>query len=147
VGHLIGNAVALVLAGLVLERLIGWGWFLATYCVSALAGELLSMQLLDPQTVDVGASGAIMGLLGATLVCSLHAGARTQRGRMRVLALRVMIPALLPLAGDSAAHGLQTNYSAHLGGALAGAGMGLLINTLWLNDDEKPILRPVGVMI
>ena len=143
-GHLIGNGVALVLAGLLLERLIGWAWFLATYVAGGLGGELMSLQLQDPHAVGMGASGAIMGLLAATLVCSLHAGAKGRRGRMRLLALRVMIPALLPLAGDSASHGLQISYSAHFGGALAGAAMGVLINTVWLNDDEKPILRPVA---
>jgi membrane associated rhomboid family serine protease len=47
--HLAMNAVALLLAGRVLERLIGRAWFGAVYAVAALCGAWLSM-LLNPST-------------------------------------------------------------------------------------------------
>jgi rhomboid protease GluP len=139
--HLVGNGIALVLAGLFLERLVGWGWFLAVFFASALAGDFVSIQSHAPQMIAVGASGGIMGLLSATLVCSFHFGAKGQRGRMRFWAMRIMIPALLPLGGDSSAHSLTIDYSAHAGGAIAGALMGLLINAVWPEGEPKPVMR------
>lgn len=141
-GHLIGNGIVLALVGLRFERLVGWGWFLAVYFVSALGGELVSIFSLDPAMMGVGASGAIMGLLSAMLVCSFHIGAKGKQVQMRWLALRVMIPALLPL-GDQHG-GMLVNYSAHAGGAAAGAVMGLMINALWPKGEPQPVLRPLA---
>jgi rhomboid protease GluP len=142
--HLVGNSVALILAGFLLERLVGWGWFLAVFFASALAGDFVSLQNHDPQMMSVGASGGIMGLLSATVVCSFHGGAKGQQGRMRFLALRFMIPALLPLSGDSSAHGLTIDYSDHAGGAIAGAAMGLLINGVWPQGEPRPVMKPLA---
>jgi rhomboid protease GluP len=143
-GHLIGNGIALALVGLLLERLIGWGWFLAIFVVSALCGSLVSIYSQDPQMMGVGASGAIMGLLAASLVCSFHIAAKNQRIRMRWIAARIMIPALLPLGGDGAHAALHIDYSAHAGGAMAGVVMGLLINAVWPEGEPKPVLRPIA---
>jgi rhomboid protease GluP len=143
--HLIGNGIALALVGLRFERLIGWGWFLAVFFVSALAGDVVSIYSQDPQMMGVGASGAIMGLLAAMLVCSFHIAAKGQQIKMRWLALRIMIPALLPLGGNGGAHGgLLIDYSAHAGGATAGVVMGLLINAIWPQGEPKPVLRPIA---
>ena len=143
--HLIGNGVALALVGLRFERLIGWGWFLAVFFVSALGGDLVSIYSQDPHMMGVGASGAIMGLLAAMLVCSFHIAAKGQQIKMRWLALRIMIPALLPLGGDGSAHGgLVIDYSAHMGGAAVGVAMGLLINALWPQGEPRPVLRPAA---
>ena len=140
-GHLIGNGIVLVLVGLLLERLLGWGWFLAVFWVSAVAGSLASMYSVDPQTLGVGASGGVMGLLSATLVCSFHSASKGQRLRMRWLAARLMIPALLPLGGDGANGGVHIDYSAHAGGALAGAVMGILMSAVWPEDSLLPQRR------
>jgi membrane associated rhomboid family serine protease len=140
-GHLIGNGVVLVLVGLLLERLLGWGWFLAIFWVSAIAGSLASMYSQDPHIMGVGASGGIMGLLSATFVCSFHGASQGQRLRMRWLAGRMMIPALLPLGGDGAHTGLNIDYSAHAGGALAGAAMGMLMAAVWPADSLLPQKR------
>ena len=140
-GHLIGNGIVLALVGLRFERLIGWGWFLAVYFVSAIIGEFASLASIDPAAMGVGASGAIMGLLSAMLVCSFHVGAKGQQIKMRWLALRVMIPAMLPLGGNGAHAGMVINYSAHAGGAMAGVAMGLVINAVWPQDEPKPLGR------
>jgi rhomboid protease GluP len=143
-GHIIGNGIVLALVGLRFERLIGWGWFLAVFFVSALGGDLVSIYSQDPQMIGVGASGAIMGLLACMLVCSFHTAAKGQQIKMRWLALRVMIPALLPLGGNGTHGGLLVDYSAHAGGATAGVVMGLLINALWPQGEPKPLLRPIA---
>jgi rhomboid protease GluP len=139
-GHIIGNGIVLALVGLRFEKLIGWGWFLAVFFVSALGGDLVSIYSQDPHMIGVGASGAIMGLLACMLVCSFHTAAKGQQIKMRWLALRVMIPALLPLGGAGEHGGLLVDYSAHAGGAAAGVVMGLLMNALWPQGDSKPVM-------
>jgi membrane associated rhomboid family serine protease len=144
-GHLIGNGFALALVGLRFERLLGWGWFLTVFFISALAGDMASVFSQDPEVLGVGASGAIMGLLAAMLVSSFHAAAKGQQLRMRWLALRLMIPALLPLGGTAAAHGgLHIDYSAHAGGAAAGVILGFLMNAVWPEGEPRPLLRPLA---
>ena len=61
-----------------------------------MGGSLFSALLNPGGPVSVGASGAIMGLLGASLVLSFHAAAEGRCGRLRLLALRLLIPALPP---------------------------------------------------
>lgn len=62
--HLLFNGLVQFRLGVYLE--IAWGWrrWCAIYLVSALASTLLSCVAL-PDQIGVGASGAIMGLLGA----------------------------------------------------------------------------------
>ena len=130
-GHLVGNSVVLVIAGMRLERLVRAPWFLAIYLASAVGGSLFSALLNPGGPVSVGASGAIMGLLGASLVLSFHAAAEGRRGRLRILAIRLLIPALLPTSG-------AVDYSCHLGGVLTGAAMGLVLNAAWPRSEPKP---------
>ena len=130
-GHLVGNSVVLVIAGMRLERLVRAPWLLAIYLASAVGGSLFSAILNPGGPVSVGASGAIMGLLGASLVLSFHAAAEGRRGRLRLLAIRLLIPALLPTSG-------AVDYSCHLGGVLTGAMMGLVLNAAWPRSEPKP---------
>ena len=139
-GHLIGNSVVLVIAGMRLERLVRAPWFLAIYLASAVGGSLFSAILNPGGPVSVGASGAIMGLLGASLVLSFHAAAEGRRGRLRLLAIRLLIPALLPTSG-------AVDYSCHLGGVLTGAVMGLVLNAAWPRSEPKPpSVRPAQLI-
>ena len=142
--HIIGNGIVLLIVGLLLERLIGMAWFACVFAVSGVCGSVASITVNDPQIISVGASGAIMGLLATTLVCSFHPAARGRQVRMRVITLRTMIPALLPLGGDASTHALHIDYSAHMGGALAGVVLGLLINAVWPEGEGPPVLAPVA---
>jgi len=132
--HLVGNGVALLLVGLLLEPIVGRGWFALIYLVGGLGGAVASMAMNAPEIVSVGASGAIMCVLSATLVLSFHAASYEKRKRMRILSLRVMIPALLPLGST---HG-HVDYSGHIGGVLAGMVMGFLLQIFWAEDDVRP---------
>ncbi len=61
--HLGLNMYALYILGKVVELSLGRVKYLLMYFISGVVGNLLSA-FLDPRTVGVGASGAIMGLLG-----------------------------------------------------------------------------------
>ncbi len=63
--HLIFNMMALFILGKDIERFFGKKKFLAIYFISGLVGSAASYLLID--SVSVGASGAIFGLMGANL--------------------------------------------------------------------------------
>lgn len=65
--HIGFNMMALKVIGAQVEELYGWKKYLAIYFASALGGSLLSY-ILSPESISVGASGAVFGLLGAMLV-------------------------------------------------------------------------------
>jgi len=66
VEHLVGNAIGLYIVGMAAEHAYGRMEMAGVYIVSGLAGSVFSV-LLNPGP-SVGASGAIFGLLGATIV-------------------------------------------------------------------------------
>ena len=143
--HIVSNAVALLIAGYYLEPLIGRRWFAAIYVIGSLGGAFGSLGLNAPDVVTVGASGAIMALFGATLVCSFAdaAGEKMAR-RMRWVAIRLIIPSLIPLAATS---GPQVDVSAHLGGAVAGGLTGLVLQVFWPEESERPAHAGLALLL
>jgi rhomboid protease GluP len=133
--HIMGNAFVLLLCGALLEGLIGRAWYGALFVVGAIGGSLASLAMNSPHIVGIGASGAIMALLAAVFMCSLHPEAVFHAKRMRWLSLRIAIPALIPFA---AAGGASVDYSCHLGGAIAGLGMGFVLLAIWREGSPRP---------
>jgi len=136
VSHVVGNSIALAFVGIRLEPMIGRGWFLLIFVVSALGGVAGSLYGNDPGICSVGASGAITGLIGALFVMSFNPYADVDQQRaMRKTALRFGVPALAPLAWGASG---GVDYFGHAGGALAGAAMGALICVMWSVDNIRP---------
>ncbi len=71
--HLVFNMFLAWMLGHQLERLHGPGRFVGLYTASLAAGSL-GVMILDPLALTVGASGAVFGLMGATLVHQLRRG-------------------------------------------------------------------------
>ncbi len=136
--HLIGNSITLIFVGAYLERLIGRAWLAAAFMIGAVAGSLFSMTLNAPDVVGVGASGAIMGLMGLAFVCTFHVEAHASRNRARWLVARVAIPALIP---THPAAGPAIDYSCHAGGAMAGVSLGFLLLAIWPENQPRPRFR------
>ncbi|WGS18349.1 MULTISPECIES: rhomboid family intramembrane serine protease [unclassified Bradyrhizobium] len=145
IGHLIMNAIALWLAGRVLEPLVGRAWFGTIYAMAALYGSVLSVTLNSATTLVVGASGAIMGLFAAMLVISAHFPPGAIRTRLQMSAIYVLIPSLLPLAGALKGH--KVDYASHFGGALGGVAIGLLILGIWSRSEALPRFRRAAAAI
>ncbi len=70
--HLLGNLWFLILSGPYIEDRFGRGLFLTFYLASGLAGAALFAGLDGSGTPLIGASGAVSGVLGAFLVCSMR---------------------------------------------------------------------------
>lgn len=141
VEHIVGNGIVLVLCGAMLEGLTGRAWFAATFVAGGIGGAIASLAMGGPAMTSVGASGAIMALLTATFMCSLHPEAVFNAKRMRWIAVRLALPALIPF---SAAGGGNTDYSAHMGGAAAGIAMGFVLQAVWPENRPRPEAKKIG---
>jgi hypothetical protein len=63
--HLLGNMATLLVLGPALVAALGPWRFLVVYLASGVAGNALSYAVTPPDVVSAGASGAILGVLGA----------------------------------------------------------------------------------
>ena len=80
IDHLASNMIVLIAVGLPLENLLGSGRYAVIYLVSGLAGNVLSAAAelkTGDFAVSAGASGAVLGLMGAVIYCLIR-----HRGRV-----------------------------------------------------------------
>lgn len=128
--HLLFNMYALYILGPNLERLLGSKQFFALYSLSALGGSTLGLWFSDPNSNSIGASGAIFGLLTATIVIGRH-----MRADVSQLVILLGINAVLGFSGG-------IDWRAHLGGALTGA----LIAAIYVQDEKNrnSVLQRIG---
>jgi rhomboid protease GluP len=141
--HLALNAYALWLFGTLVEGAFGRARFLAIYFVSGFLGSVASYAFgsLDPEglfSVGVGASGAIVGLLGAFIAFNY---------RRRHLAIAsANLRWALTIIGINLVFGLTfpgVDNRAHLGGLLAGLAAGTLAEGVG-PERVRPALRVLG---
>lgn len=142
--HLIGNAVALALAGYALERIIGRAWMFYIFAAGALAGSVTSVLVSAPSTVSVGASGAIMAMLVSLFMIGFRLPAGRLKTRVQIQSARVTVPALIPLGQGTV--GMHIDYGAHFGGALLGIVIGLLLLRVWHDAEPLPRFRTAALM-
>jgi rhomboid protease GluP len=141
-GHLIGNAVVFSVVGFSLEPLIGPRWFGGLFALGALGGTLTSLFVNPAEIPSVGASGAIMGVLGAAFICGASARSGPKGRKMQSRALFFILPALIPFSGDG-----HTDFSAHLGGLLTGIAMGAVLLAGWTRGEDRPAFGEAGAGI
>ena len=134
--HLLGNCTALLLGGLMLERLLGRTWFLALFIAGALGGCLASFAADPPAAVGVGASGGIMALFAATFVASFRLPQGRARLRLQIRSCYILIASLLPSATSMTA--LRIDYGVHVAGAVVGATIAVLLLALWPAGQRQP---------
>ncbi len=119
--HLLGNMAALLVLGPALVAALGPWRFLFVYVAAGVAGNALSYQTMPPDVVSAGASGAILGVLGALGGQRLRFSTSARyRGWQVVAALLAYLAVAV-----GAEPGVDT--MAHLGGLAAGLALGLLI--------------------
>ena len=123
--HLAFNMLGLWEAGKQLCRLLGNGQFLLIYLASGLCASAASLHYAAQNSVSVGASGAIFGVLGALLAASWH-----YRHIVPPTNLRRLWIGLGFFIGYSLLHGLSqqnVDNAAHIGGLLSGTALGLVL--------------------
>jgi len=137
--HLLGNVLAMIWLGQLLWSDTGPVRFLALYIGSVLGGALAFATLNQGASPMVGASGALFGLAAAAIVQHWkrrrHSpapdadrgtrGAGLRRASLEALALALGLVALNILAEQM--QGSPVAWQTHLGGAVAGLLLALLI--------------------
>ncbi|MFD4766877.1 rhomboid family intramembrane serine protease [Streptomyces niveus] len=109
VWHIAFNMLGLWWLGGPLEAALGRVRFIALYLISGLAGSALTYLIAAPYQASLGASGAIFGLLGATVVLM-----RRMNYDMRPVLALLALNLLFTFTWSGIA------WEAHLGGLVAG---------------------------
>lgn len=136
--HLLGNMMYLLFLGVPLEQRWGWPSY-AFLFVGCGVGASLFAVCVHPNAISVGASGALFGLMGASLAhLLLHWGAQEPQGR-RMQLLQQAAALLLLMAFSFGAK--YVDAWAHVGGLLYGALFALL---LWAPASHLPFLKRFG---
>ncbi|MBJ7901998.1 rhomboid family intramembrane serine protease [Streptomyces sp. NPDC003656] len=111
--HIAFNMLSLWWIGGPLEAALGRARYLSLYLVSGLAGSALSYLMVAPNEPSLGASGAIYGLFGATVVLVRRLN-YDMRPVIALLVVNLIITFQVP--------GIA--WQAHIGGLVAGLGVG-----------------------
>ena len=140
--HITGNAVALLMFGILLEPIIGWRWLTAVYTLGGLAGSIASISLHEGFVVSVGASGAIVALMGCAAMVSFHPASYDRRKQIWRMCLIGGVPALLPMSASN-----HVDYSAHTGGAFLGILAGCFLVLAWNGRKARPPLQGAAMAV
>jgi membrane associated rhomboid family serine protease len=108
--HLAFNMLALWFFGGAVEQAIGRSRYLLVYIVSGLAGSAGAL-VFTPNSVTVGASGAIFGILGAALVLERQRNYVLGGGAIGIIVLNLVFTFAIP----------GISIGGHLGGLFGGA--------------------------
>jgi membrane associated rhomboid family serine protease len=115
--HIGFNMLLLYFLGRLLEPALGTPRFLVLYFASLLAGSFGAL-LVDPNTLTLGASGAIFGLAGATFIIARGRGMDALAGEIGFLILfNLIFSFVVP----------RISIGAHLGGLIGGVICALVI--------------------
>ena len=127
--HLGLNMFGLGLLGPFVERMLGPGQFLMSYLLTAI-GSMLTLTILTVKTIDVtpvavGASGAIMGLIGIEAAIQIrilwHQSSNSAAARLRLIGLFVPIQMVFDVMTP------EVSFMGHASGLIIGFGVGWLL--------------------
>lgn len=111
--HLVCNMYSLYIVGNSVENLYGKWKYLLIYFISGISGSILSVAF-NHNTISVGASGAIFGLLGALLYFGYYyrsyIGGSVRNSVIQVVVINLIIGFLVP----------GISNAAHIGGLIGG---------------------------
>jgi rhomboid protease GluP len=128
ISHIALNMLFLVIFGLRAEELFKTEEYWAVYMLAGLSGSLLTLFFMPISTLSTGASGAIFGMYGASIIY-----ARKTFGQSIIGALMYSFLLLMLTTGE------DVNVIAHFGGLAAGLVIGYVLaksqgDKFWLDD-------------
>jgi len=148
--HLSGNNFLLLLFGRSVEDENGWGGLLFSFIFCGILANLVSLALLPPNTVSIGASGAVFGLFTVSIFSRLSLSGLDWRKAVEIIILGEFVFNKMLLEMRTAASGgiAGVNHVVHL----AGAGSGILLMLLMrvfvgkmeVKDEKVPQLQRRG---
>lgn len=136
--HLLVNLAGLTQIGFILERLVGRGITLAVFVAAGIFANLVNL-VTHPMATSVGASGAIFGLYGLLLACSIWG----LRHRSSVTMPLMMAKRLAPAVAVCLLYNLM-NGSVGTAGELTALLVGLVcgaVLTRQVSEHKPPVRR------
>lgn len=121
--HLVSNMIALFFFGVAAEQYFTRRQFLIIYLISGLIGSVFTLIIMPANTVSLGASGAIFGLIGAVFLVIIKSDQRFLLYALIYIAIFIQ---------NSFAPGIGT--WAHLFGLLSGILLAYIIKRDYLRD-------------
>jgi len=118
--HLVFNSIALMNLGQLIEAAFGWRKLFVLYMTSGVSAFIVST-IMSPNSLSIGASGSIFGLLGFAIVYGRYRAGPSARALSDQLLRWLMFMLFLFFIP-------QIDHAAHIGGLIAGAVMGLFLN-------------------
>jgi rhomboid protease GluP len=118
--HLVFNMAALLFLGMALERALGSLRFALLYIISGTIGQVVGV-VAAPALVSSGASQAVMGVAGATVIQLLR---QREAGPFLLIVLLAVVGIQLGLDIVVA----RTIKAGHWGGLCAGAAIGYILS-------------------
>ena len=132
--HVAFNMYLLWMLGGALERYAGTGRMLIVYFASILCGSAGAL-VTSPDTLTVGASGGVFGLMAALLLLERHKGVLLLGSSVGgLLALNLLITFLLP----------GISIGGHIGGILGGLAAGFILSGFGRGHMAYGRISPVG---
>ena len=115
--HLLANMLALWILGSMIEPALGKGRFALVYFVSLLCGSFGAL-LLSPDSLTVGASGAVFGLMGGAAVVARNRGFSLMESGLGIwIGLNLLITFTIP----------NISIGGHIGGLVGGTVVAFLL--------------------
>jgi membrane associated rhomboid family serine protease len=135
--HIAVNMWVMWAIGRLTERLYGSFTLLFLYLAAGVLAGLASI-VWNPEQISVGASGSIFGIVGAFLAFVIRA-----RNESPLSVLRYWLPVLLFVIFNlvSGAYQPGIDNAAHVGGLLAGFGLGAIMVQPVESRDTFPLMR------
>ena len=118
--HIFFNMYALKILGPEIEYVYGKIKYLVIYLLSAIAASIFSY-IFGPQSVSVGASGAIFGLFGAMLIFGIKHRKQMVKAYMMNILQVIFVNVIIGISSSN------IDNAAHFGGLIVGALIALLL--------------------
>ncbi len=137
--HLSLNMFGLALLGPFVEKMLGTWRFLISYLITAI-GSMLALTLLTVSNIfvtpaAVGASGAIMGLIGTEAAIQIRIlrqqSSKVAAARLRLIGLFVMIQMIFDAMTP------QVSFMGHVSGLVIGFGVGCLLKLQYMTSISR----------
>jgi|UniRef100_A0A7S3ETH6 membrane associated rhomboid family serine protease len=145
--HLFANSFSLLRIGPLVENLYGPGRTILIYLLAGVGGNVAGLLFGDPRVPSVGASGSVLGLMGAVAAYVLRNKRQLGRSGDALLTQVGQLLLLNLFIGMRPRSGVDN--LGHAGGALAGAVFGLLLAPRTMPAYDAPgdgsLLPPVIV--
>ncbi len=119
--HIGVNMYSLYVLGMIVEPAGQPGQYLALYLGAGIGGNAVAAYTEAANTVSIGASGAIFGLVGAVLVMAIWRPGAQRSALVRWVLMILVINAVIDVATP------DISIAAHAGGFVAGVLLALLL--------------------